>query len=138
MRIARPFSLAGLIALQVVLGSGCTSPVPPTVTRAPVTSLSAHPAIYLQANVQRPRILDSLRGAGIRTAKSFEEADYILAVDVGKRRVNMQCGGMHNIVYTLGDKGFPLMQIKGRGLTGDCMPNAFDDMSQTLATYFGG
>jgi hypothetical protein len=138
MRIARLFSLAGLIALQVVLGSGCTSLVPPTVTRAPVTSLSAHPAIYLQANVQRPRILDSLRVAGIRTAKSFEEADYILAVNVGKRRVNMQCGGMHNIVYTLNDKGFPLMKIKARGLTGDCMPNAFDDMSQTLATYFGG
>jgi hypothetical protein len=28
------------------------------------------------------------------------------------------------------------MEIKGRGLTGDCIPNVFDDMSQTLATYF--
>ena len=137
MRIARPFSLAGLIALQVVLGSGCTSPVPPTVTRAPVTSLSAHPAIYLQANVQRPRILDSLHGAGIRTTNSLEEADYILAVDVGERRVNMKCGGMHNIVYILSGDGFPLMEIKGRGLTGECVPNVFDDMNQTLATYFG-
>jgi hypothetical protein len=137
MRIAQPISLAGLIALQVVLGSGCTSTVPATVTRAPVTSLNTQPAIYLQASVQRQRILDSLQGAGIRTAKSFEEADYILAVDVGKRRVNMKCGGMHNIVYTLGDKGFPLMEIKGRGLTGECIPNAFDDMSQMLASYFG-
>ena len=138
MRIAQPISLAGLIALQVVLVSGCSSPVPPTVTRAPVTSLNAQPAIYLQANVQRPRILDSLRGAGIRTANSFEEADYILAVDVGKRRVTMKCGGMHNIVYILDSNGFPLMEIKARGLTGDCMPNAFDDMSHTLASYFGG
>ena len=137
MRIAQPISLAGLIALQVVLVSGCTSPVPPTVTRAPVTSLNTQPAIYLQANVQRPRILDSLRNARIRIAGSFEEADYILTVDVGKRRVDMKCGGMHNIVYTLDGKGFPLMEIKGRGLTGDCIPNAFDDMSQTLATYFG-
>ena len=138
MRIAQNIALVIAISAQVVLGFGCTSPVPPTVTRPPTTSLKAHPAIYLQANVQRPRILDSLRGAGIRTAQSFEEADYILAVDVGKRRVNMKCGGMHNIVYTLGDKGFPLMEIKARGLTGDCMPNAFDDMSQTLASYFGG
>ena len=138
MRIAQPISLAGLIFLQVVLGSGCTSPVPPTVTRAPMTSLNAHPAIYLQANVQRPRILDSLHGAGIRTTTSLEEADYILAVDVGERRVNMKCGGMHNIVYTLSGEGFSLVEIKGRGLTGDCTPNAFDDMSQTLATYFGG
>ena len=137
MRIAQPISLAGLIALQVVLVSGCTTPVPPTVTRPPTTSLNAHPAIYLQANVQRPRILDSLHGARIRTTASFEEADYILAVDVGERRVNMKCGGMHNIVYVLSSDGFQLMEIKGRGLTGDCIPNLLDDMSQTLATYFG-
>ena len=30
-----------------------------------------------------------------------------------------------------------LMVIKGRGLTGTCAPNVFDDMSQKLATYFG-
>jgi len=137
MRIAQPISLAGLIALQWVLVSGCTSPVSPTVTRPPTTSLKAHPAVYLQANVQRPRILDSLRNARIRIAGSFEEADYILTVDLGDRRVNMKCGGIHNIVYTLGGNGLPLMEIKGRGLTGDCIPNVFDDMSQTLATYFG-
>jgi hypothetical protein len=138
MRIARPISLTGLIALQVVLLSSCTSPVPPTVTRPPTTSLKAHPAIYLQANVQRPRILDSLHGARIRTTISLEEADYILGVHVGERRVNMKCGGMHNIVYILSGEGSPLVEIKGRGLTGDCMPNVFDDMSQTLGTYFGG
>jgi hypothetical protein len=103
-----------------------------------MTSLNPHPAIYLQANVQRLRILDSLRNARIRIAESFEEADYILTVDVGNRRVNMKCGGMHNIVYILSDNGLPLMEIKARGLTGDCMPNAFDDTSQTLASYFGG
>jgi hypothetical protein len=30
------------------------------------------------------------------------------------------------------------MVIKARGLTGTCAPNVFDDMSQKLATYFGG
>ncbi len=137
MRIAQKIALAVAIAAQVVLGSGCTSPVPPTVTRPPMTSLNPHPAIYLQAVVQRSRILDSLRNARIRIAESFEEADYILTVDVGNRRVNMKCGGMHNIMYTLGSEGFRLIEIKGRGLTGDCLPNAFDDMSQMLATYFG-
>jgi hypothetical protein len=87
--------------------------------------------------MQRPRILDSLHGAGIRTTISLEEADYILAVDVGERRVNMKCGGMHNIVYILSGEGVPLVEIKSRGLTGDCIPNVFDDMSETLASYFG-
>jgi hypothetical protein len=137
MRLVKPILLAGLIALQVALVSGCTSPVPPTVTRPPTTSLKVHPAVYLQANVQRPRILDSLRNARIRIAGSFEEADYILTVEVGKRRVNMKCGGMHNLVYTLGGNGRQLMGIKGRGLTGSCIPNIFDDMSEMLASYFG-
>ena len=137
MRIAQPISLAGLIALQVVLVSGCTSPVPPTVTRPPAMSLTANPMIYLQASVQRPRILESLRNARIRVAGSFEEADYILIVVLGDRRVDMKCGGMHNIMYTLVGERVELMEIKGRGLTGECVPNVFDDMSQTLATYFG-
>ena len=137
MRIAQRISLAGLLALHVVLMSGCTSPVPPTVTKPPTTSLNANPTVYLQAIVQRPRILESLRNARIRVAESFETADYILTIDVGKRRVKMKCGGMHNMVYRLSGGGSRLMEIKGRGLTGDCIPNAFDDMSQMLATYFG-
>jgi len=138
MRLAQQVTLAGLIALQVVLASGCTTPVPPTVTQPPTTSLKPNPTVYLQASVQRPRILASLRNARIRIAESFEEADYILSVDVGSRRVKMTCGGMHNIMFTLIGEGIQLMEIKGRGLTGDCIPNVFDDMNQTLATYFGG
>jgi hypothetical protein len=138
MRIARPILFAGLIALQIVLASGCTSTMAPVVTQAQSASLSAHPAIYLQASVQRTRILDSLHGAGIRTTNSIQEADYVLAVVVGKRRVKMQCGGMHNIIYILGRTGFQLMEIKARGMTGECIPNVLDEMSQTLASYFGG
>lgn len=137
MRIAQPISFVGLIALQIVLVSGCTTPVGPIVTRAPTTSLRAHPAVYVQTSAQRPRILDSLHGAGIRTTESFKEADYILTVVLGTRRVKMQCGGLHNVVYSLGDKKFQFLEIKGRGLTEECTPNVFDEMSQTLATYFG-
>jgi hypothetical protein len=138
MRISQPILLAGLIALQIVLAAGCTSTMAPVVTQAPRESLSAHPAIYLQASVQRTRILDSLHGAGIRTTNSTDEADYVLTVVVGKRRVKMQCGGMHNIIYILSGKGFQLMEIKARGMTGECIPNVLDEMSQTLASYFGG
>jgi hypothetical protein len=49
----------------------------------------------------------------------------------------MSCGGTHNVIYTLEGNGQQLMEIKGRGLTGDCIPNVFDDMSQMLSTYFG-
>ena len=42
-----------------------------------------------------------------------------------------------NVVYILDGRGGHLMVIKGRGLTGACVPNIFDDMSQKLATSFG-
>jgi hypothetical protein len=138
MRIAKKISLAIAIAAQVALVSGCTSPVPPTVTRAPTTPLKSNPSIYLQASVQSPRVAESLRKAGVRLTESLAEADYILNVNVGRRRRTQTCGGSSNIAYILDGRNSHLMVIKGRGLTGTCAPNIFDDMSQKLATYFGG
>ena len=137
MRTAQKVALAVVIATQVVLVSGCTSPVPPTVTRAPTTSLKANPAIYLQASVQRPRVAESLRNASVRLTNTFSEADYILTVNVGRRRRTQTCGGSSNVSYILDGRDSHLMVIKGRGLTGTCVPNVFDGMSQKLATYFG-
>jgi len=137
MRIAQKIALAAAIATQVVLGSGCTSPVPPTVTRAPATPLKANPVVFLQASVQKPRIAESLQKAGVRLAESYAEADYILNVNVGRRHKNQTCGGSSNIAYILDGRNSHLMVIKARGLTGTCAPNVFDDMSQKLATYFG-
>ncbi len=138
MRTAQIIALAIAIVLQVALGSGCTSPVPPTVTRAPTNQLKANPAIYLQASVQRPRVAESLRNAGVHLAETFAEADYILNVKVGKRHRTQACGGSSNISYILDGRANHLMVIKARGLTGTCLPNVFDAMSQKLATYFGG
>ena len=138
MRTAQKIALAVAIATQVVLGSGCTSPVAPTVTRAPTSPLMANPAIYLQASVQRPRVGESLRNAGVHLTETFAEADYILNVNVGRRRQTQTCGGSSNVAYVLDGRDGHLMVIKGRGLTGTCVPNVFDNMSQKLATYFGG
>jgi hypothetical protein len=137
MRIAQPISLAGLIALQVVLVFGCTSPVPATVTRAPTTPLQANPTIFLLANKQWPRVAESLRNAGLRLADSQFEADYILTVNVGRIQRNKTCGGFGNVAYILDDRGTHMVVVKGRGFTGSCIPNLLDNMSQKLASYFG-
>ena len=136
MRTAQIIALAA-IALQVVFGSACTSPVPPTVTRPPTLPLKANPAIIVEANRQIPRIEESLRQAGVRLAESYAEADYILKVNVGRRRGNQTCGGTSNVAYILDGKTGHLMVVKGRGLTGTCIPNIFVDMSHKLVTYFG-
>ena len=137
MRIAQRIALAVAIAALVVLASSCTSPVPPTVTRPPMTPLKANPAILLQASVQMLRVAESLHNAGVRLTESYAEADYLLNVNVGRMHRSKACGGSSNVVYILDGRGGHLMVIKARGLTGTCVPNVFDDMSQKLASYFG-
>ena len=138
MRTVRKIALVAAVTLLVALGSACRSLVPPTVTRPPTTALKANPSVFLQATVQRPRVAESLRTAGIALADSYGEADYILNVTVGRRRGNQACGGTSNVAYILDGKVGHLMVMKGRGLTGTCIPNIFDAMSNKLSSYFGG
>ncbi|MBW2578578.1 MAG: hypothetical protein JRE38_10980 [Deltaproteobacteria bacterium] len=100
-------------------------------------ALKANPSIFVQATAQRPRIEESLRQAGARVAESYGEADYILNVNVGRRRGNQACGGSSNVAYILDGRAGHLMVMKGRGMTGTCTPNIFVDMSHKLVTYFG-
>lgn len=135
MGIAQTSVLAVVIALQLVLLPGCTTPVPATVTRAPTSPLKSNPRIFLEAAVQRQRIADALHDAGLRTAESFNDFDYTLEVRMGRNRWSTTCGGVSNVAYLPKSSGRYVLVIKGRGLTGSCSPNVFDDMSQMLASY---
>ncbi len=135
MGIAQTSVLAVVIVLQLVLLPGCATPVPATVTRAPASPLKSNPRIFLRATVQRQRIADALRDAGLRTAESFNDFDYTLEVRVGRNRRSTTCGGVNNVAYLLKSSGRYVLVIKGRGLTGSCSPNVFDDMSQMLASF---
>jgi hypothetical protein len=138
MRIAQRITLAITIALQVVIVSGCVSPVPPTVTRPPTIPLKENPTIYLQVIGHKNRVAKSLRDVGVHLTELDSETDYTLNVNVGKVRGRRDCGNVSNVDYMLYSDGRLLMVIEGRGLMGTCVPNIFDGMSQKLASYFGG
>ena len=136
MRRPRPVVPAVLIVSQLLLLFGCTSPVPATVTRRPPTPLEPNAVIFLQATAQSGRIAESLRSAGLRPTDQSSDADYILDVRVGRQRRSTARGGVSNVAYILSSAaGRRVMTIKGRGLTGSCSPNVFDDMSQKLVDY---
>ncbi len=135
MRIVHAMGL--VVVLQLVLLSGCTAPAPATVTRAPATALKSNPKIFIQATVQQGWIVESLRNAGIDAQDSLPGADYTLLVKVGRNRRSTQCGGISNVAYLLSGGGRYVLVLKGRGPTGSCIPNVFDDMSQKLASYLG-
>jgi hypothetical protein len=125
-----------LIALQPILLSACTSPVPPTVSFGPAGAISGEPEVVLVAVRQVARIDQSLRGAGITPASGSSGAEYALQVNVGSGRGSGSCGLTRNVTYVLRANGERVLVIEGRGRTGSCVPNIFDDMSRRLASFF--
>ncbi len=134
-RLLVPFFVF-VLASAFLLLPACSSVVPPTVTWGPLAPIAGEPTVSLTANRQLPRIQQSLRSAGLTPAVDAAEGEYALQVKVGMSRSTKPCGTMHNVAYLLRGRAGRVLVIKGRGLTGTCSPNIFDDMSQTLASFF--
>ena len=129
MRNLNFFALTGLLALL----SACSSLVPATVTRAPSFPFEKDKGILLMATRQNGRIAQSLKDAGLKIVVKRSESEYALQVKVGSSRATSECGSINNVVYLLNVEGERIVVIKGRGKTGTCTPNIFDDMSRKLA-----
>ena len=128
-------ALLSLLVLSLGLVSACASPVPATVTWTARVPIKTGASIYVLAQRQRERIVKSLVDAGLEVSDEWTGAGYSLEVSVGSSRASRPCGRVNNVAYTLSGDGQRLMVIKGRGGTGSCEPNVFDDLSRTLATY---
>jgi hypothetical protein len=94
--------------------------------------------IFVVAQRQRARIAQSLLDAGLNVSDEWATDGYSLNVAVGNNRGTRECGTVSNVTYVLSGSGMRLMVIKGRGATGSCVPNIFDDMSRKLAIYAAG
>lgn len=125
-------STSALLILVSHLALSCSSPVPPTMTRRSAIPFERGAEILLQAQRQRPRILQSLEAAGLKPVNERAESGYVLIVSVGGSRAGRDCGSVNNVAYDLRGSG-QRMVIKGRGNTGSCTPNIFDAMSRRLA-----
>ena len=136
MRSASSAVLALLFACSLALSMACSSPVAPTTTVEPHSPLERGAALYVTANRQRPRVVQALRSAGLKTTDQMQSGTYTLVVKVGKSRGSQPCGTTNNVVYDLRSAGGRVLVIKGRGQTGTCKPNVLDDMSKKLAGYW--
>ena len=129
-----PIVFVFLIVLPLGLVSACTTEVPATVTLKPNAPLRSNATIFLVAPEQRDRIVTSLVAAGLQVTDEWTGDTYSLTVKVGNNRTGHSCGAVNNVAYVL-SRGERLAVIKGRGPTGSCEPNIFDDMSQKLASF---
>ena len=124
------------IVLSLGLLSACASAVPAHVTLLPEAPLGTSAAIYLIALKQPERVATSLTAAGFQITDDYFSDAYSLTVNVGNSRSVQGCGSVNNVEYVL-SRGEQLVVIKGRGRTGSCEPNIFDDMSRKLASFRG-
>jgi hypothetical protein len=127
--------LTFLLSLLVAMYAACSSDVPPTVTYRPQAPIPRDATIFVLATHQRERIVESIQKAGLAVAESWGDSDYVLDVRLGSSRGSSTCGTIHNVTYVLKRGSARAIVIKGRGVTGSCVPNIFDDMSVTLASF---
>ena len=127
-----------LLVLPLGLSSACASRVPATVTLSPPIPIKQGANIFVLASKQRDRIVESLINAGLNASDDWTGSGHSLKVAIGSSRSSTACGSVQNVSYTLTAGGSRFMVIKGRGATGSCEPNIFDDMSKKLASYVGG
>lgn len=133
--VATIAGVAVLLALQLGVFA-CSSRVNPMVTVGPTMPLTLEPKIYVIASSQVQRVHQAMTDAGLPPAKTREEANYLLQVNIGAYRGSRDCGPTNNVAYILNAHNQRILVMKGRGRTGACKPNIIDDMSRTLASLF--
>jgi len=121
------------ILLALVLSLTACGTVPPTQTTQSVLVLEAEPSFYVTAAVQKPAIVAALRRAEIIVVDDLLESSHQLRVTLGIDKSFRDCGTLNNLKYTVRLQRRTVLEFAGRGWTGDCQPNAFDEMSRELA-----
>jgi hypothetical protein len=120
-----------LLALVLLLPACGT--VPPTPTTPSFLVLEAEPSFYLIATKQKPEILAALRRAEIVVVDDLLESSHQLRVTLGVDKSFRDCGTLNNVKYAIRLQMRTLLELAGRGWTGECQPNVFDEMSRELA-----
>lgn len=132
----RVVMLIAAVATTGSIGSvvSCASDVPATVTRNYGFAIDRKADIFVIAPDERPRIVESLKKAGLKPVDVRSATGYSLDVRLGGNRSTEPCGSVRNVTYILSGPPGRMAVIKGRGATGTCEPNMYDDMSAKLAS----
>ena len=119
-------------SLLLLITMGCAN-VAPRVTFAPTEPIDIERPFFLVVNREGAKVEKALSNAGIKITNANLASTYELRVRVGRELSNNKCGNVHNVSYEVLDRGMRVMIIKGRGPTGSCEPNIFEQMSKKLA-----
>jgi hypothetical protein len=123
--------LSGLICMCFL--SACIADVAPTTQALGALRLQESPVLFVSAIRGRELVVDSLIRTGLSINEDIRKANLLLKVQLGAKKSNSPCGVVRNVIYILLEGDTPVLQTKGRGGTGTCTNNIFNQMSQELA-----
>ena len=130
---------ASRVAFLLVAGLllSCSSFAGPYVRVVEPLALPDEPRIYVIANRDSQRVVDSLEASGLAVG-GLRRANLLLRVYFGgDRRNTSDCGQVRNLKYELRSERRLVIGIRGRGPTGRCGKNIVDQASAELARLLG-
>ena len=127
------YYIAFVLGLLATLG--CASIVEPHVTKGAAMPLDRDRPFFVVAPQQAKRVEEALTKAGFKTTESYEDSVYYLSVKIGQRRSVQSCGTVNNVRYEIKYIGEHIMTLRGRGATGTCTPNIFDEMAHLMEEH---
>ena len=114
---------------------GCASIVEPHITQGAAMPLDRDRPFFVVSPEQGKRVVEALSKADFKTAESYENSVYYLSVKIGQRRSVQSCGTVNNVRFEIKYMGEHIMTMRGRGATGTCTPNIFDEMTQLMKEH---
>ena len=124
--------ISALLVLIFSITVMACSNVPPKITTPAMEPIDVSKPFYVVAERQKSEIEKALEKAGIKVSDSAFDAEYHLRVQVGTSRRTLDCGSVNNVIYAVMHRGIEVLGMKGRGPTGSCEPNIFDQMTQAI------
>ena len=118
-------------SLLLLITMGCAN-VAPRVTFAATEPIDIERPFFLVVNRDGEQVEKALSKEGVKITNANLDSIYELRVRVGRNLSREKCGSVHNVSYEVLDRGMRVMIIKGRGPTGSCQPNIFEQMSKEL------
>lgn len=94
---------------------------------------STERSIFVVAARENERVIASLGTAGFQVVDNRLKAAYVLRATIGTDQSSAPCGALHNVKYQLSAEDRPVLELKAKGWTGECEPNALDALSKRLA-----
>ena len=125
-----------VLSSALLLASGCNT-IPPRVTFNPTAPIDTAKEFFVSANRQQDQIVEALHSAGLKTTNRSFLAGYQIEASVGRGRQTFECGALNSVKFEITQNQKKVMEMAGRGKTGNCKPSIFDDMAAKIVQESG-